>query len=138
MLNPADNKFRGIFQKKTFESSRIHDNCGYNEKNLNVSQVDVYAGFFPDYSSVKNLNHWSQAKPPFYKIEDISVPIAVWSGGNDIAATKHDIESLLPRIIHLVFYKNIPDWAHFDPIWGLDAPQRFYPDVLELMQKYKD
>ncbi|XP_032087572.1 putative lysosomal acid lipase/cholesteryl ester hydrolase [Thamnophis elegans] len=133
---------------------------GYNEKNLNVSRSDVYVGIFPDHSSVKAWIHLSQiihshefkyydygqrnieiynmTKPPFYKIEDVSVPVAVWSGGKDIAITTRDIESLLPRIPRLVFYKDIPDWQHFDLIWGLDAPQRFYPDVLELMQKYKD
>uniref|UniRef100_A0A8C5WWU8 Uncharacterized protein n=1 Tax=Laticauda laticaudata TaxID=8630 RepID=A0A8C5WWU8_LATLA len=76
--------------------------------------------------------------PPFYKIEDVTVPVAIWSGGKDIATNTRNVESLLPRILHLVFYKNIPDWEHFDPLLGLDAPQRFYPDMLELMQKYKD
>ncbi|XP_070610065.1 putative lysosomal acid lipase/cholesteryl ester hydrolase [Erythrolamprus reginae] len=133
---------------------------GYNEKNLNVSRADVYISSFPDYTSVKNVNHWSQVmrssefkyydykqrnieiynmtKPPFYKLEDVRAPVTVWSGGKDIATTERNIESLLTRIPHVVFYKVIPDWEHFDPIWGLDAPQRFYPDVLEWMQKYKN
>ncbi|XP_060538883.1 putative lysosomal acid lipase/cholesteryl ester hydrolase [Pantherophis guttatus] len=133
---------------------------GYNQKNLNVCRADVYAGINPDYSSVKTMNHWSQiirskefkyydygyknievynmTTPPFYKIEDVTVPVAVWSGGKDFPISARNIESLLPRIPHLVFYKNIPDWEHFDAVLGLDAPQRFYPDVLELMQKYKD
>ncbi|XP_007444422.2 putative lysosomal acid lipase/cholesteryl ester hydrolase, partial [Python bivittatus] len=131
---------------------------GYNEKNLNTSRADVYTAIFPDYTSTKTLDHWSQVlrsvefkyydygyknmeiynmtTPPFYKIEDVSVPVAVWSGGKDIAATRSNIESLVTRITHLVFYKDIPDWEHADPIFGLDAPQRLYPDVLELMQKY--
>ncbi|XP_034261161.1 putative lysosomal acid lipase/cholesteryl ester hydrolase [Pantherophis guttatus] len=132
---------------------------GFNKKNLNVSRADVFAGIFPDFTSVKNLKHWSQiirsgefkyydygrknrevyntTTPPFYKIEDVHVPVAMWSGGKDIATKRRNIESLMTRITYLVFYTDIPDWQHFDPILGLDAPQRCYPDILELMQKHK-
>ncbi|XP_058044053.1 putative lysosomal acid lipase/cholesteryl ester hydrolase [Ahaetulla prasina] len=132
---------------------------GYNKKNLNVSRADVFAGIFPDFTSVKNINHWSQVihsgefkyydyglknrevynmtTPPFYKIEDVLVPVAVWSGGKDIVTKRRNIESLITRITYLVFYTDIPDWQHFDPILGLDAVQRCYPDILELMQKHK-
>ncbi|XP_062987694.1 lysosomal acid lipase/cholesteryl ester hydrolase-like [Elgaria multicarinata webbii] len=132
---------------------------GFNEKNTNVSRADVYIGIFPDFSSVKAVNHWSQitishkfryydygsknkfiynmTTPPFYRIEDMTVPTAVWSGGNDIMEDEKDIQLLLPRISCLAFYKNIPDWQHLDFIFGLDAPKRLYPDVLNLMKKYK-
>uniref|UniRef100_A0A670IBT3 Lipase n=1 Tax=Podarcis muralis TaxID=64176 RepID=A0A670IBT3_PODMU len=132
---------------------------GRNEKNLNVSRADVYLGIYPDFTSTKTIAHWSQVEktnqlkyfdygsknkafynmstPPFYKIEDITVPTAVWSGGNDIVVTKKAIERLLPRIPHLVFYKNIPEWQHSDFIWGLDAPDQLFKDVLSLMQKFK-
>ncbi|XP_025032593.1 lysosomal acid lipase/cholesteryl ester hydrolase-like, partial [Python bivittatus] len=110
---------------------------GWNEKNINVSRADVYTAIFPDRSSVKNINHWSQTTPPFYKIEDVSVPVAVWGAGKDIGITRSNIESLVTRITHLVFYKDIPDWEHFDLLFGLDAPHRLYRDVVELMQKYK-
>uniref|UniRef100_A0ABM5FVC4 Lysosomal acid lipase/cholesteryl ester hydrolase-like n=1 Tax=Pogona vitticeps TaxID=103695 RepID=A0ABM5FVC4_9SAUR len=133
--------------------------AGYNEKNLNVSRADVYFGIYPDYSSVKTIIHWGQiakskefkyfdygskneaiynmSTPPFYRIEDMAVPTAVWSGGKDIIEDKKDIKRLLPRITHLVFYKNIPSWQHLDFIWGLDAPESLYTDMLCLMQKFK-
>ncbi|KAG8135372.1 hypothetical protein E2320_008397 [Naja naja] len=131
-----------------------------NKKNLNTSRVDVYAAIYPDYSSVKTFTHWIQVihstefkyydygyknmevynmrTPPFYKIEDVTVPVAVWSGGKDITVTKKNIESLLAHITDLVFYKDIPGWTHSDSILDINAPRRLYPDVLELMQKYKD
>nr|XP_060624752.1 lipase member M-like [Anolis sagrei ordinatus] len=133
--------------------------AGFNEYNLNVSRSDVYMGTYPDFTSVKTVRHWSQiakskefkyfdyghenkvvynmTKPPFYKIEDMVVPTAVWSGGKDIIANSKDIEELLPRITNLVFYKNIPSWHHADFLWGLDAPNQLYTDVLDLMEKYK-
>ncbi|XP_034286244.1 lysosomal acid lipase/cholesteryl ester hydrolase-like isoform X7 [Pantherophis guttatus] len=131
---------------------------GYNAKNLNTSRADVYVGIFPDFTSVKTLSHWGQViyskefkyfdhgkknkaiynrtKPPFYKIEDVTIPVAVWSGGRDIVATKKDVELMTSQITHLVFYKNIPDWQHMDPILGLDIPQQLYNDIRKLMQKY--
>ncbi|XP_053168001.1 lipase member M-like isoform X2 [Hemicordylus capensis] len=131
---------------------------GRNENNLNVSRVDVYLGLFPDSSSVKTPIHWNQVfkskefkqfdygsnnkimynmtTPPFYKIEDMTVPTAVWNGGKDLMTSKKDIELLLPRIPNLVFYKYIPDWQHVDFLWGLDAPERLFPDMLYLMKQY--
>ncbi|XP_033003952.1 lysosomal acid lipase/cholesteryl ester hydrolase-like [Lacerta agilis] len=44
---------------------------GSNEKNLNVSRVDVYVGILPDFSSVKTIIHWSQvAKSNQFKYFD--------------------------------------------------------------------
>ncbi|XP_032087793.1 lipase member M-like [Thamnophis elegans] len=131
---------------------------GHNKKNLNTSRADVYVGIFPDFTSVKTLSHWGQViyskefkhfdhgkknkaiynrtTPLFYKIEDVTIPVAVWSGGKDIVATQRDVELLISRITYLVFYKNIPDWQHMDPILGLDIPQQLYKDIRKLMQKY--
>ncbi|XP_060097263.1 lipase member M-like [Heteronotia binoei] len=132
---------------------------GNNEKNINVSRIDVYASMFPDYSSVKTLVHWGQVArsgefkyfdygsknkavynmttPPFYKVEDMTVPTALWSGGNDILANSEDIELLLPRITSLIFHKNISNWQHVDFNLGLDAPLKLYPDMFWLMEQYK-
>ncbi|XP_015280083.1 PREDICTED: lipase member M-like [Gekko japonicus] len=132
---------------------------GWNEKNLNMSRIDVYAGAFPEYSSVKTVVHLAQmaksgefkyfdygdrnkavynmTTPPFYTIEDMTVPTAVWSAGRDKIITVKDVKLLLPRITHLTFYRNIPDWNHVDYILGLDATKYLYPDLFTLMEHYK-
>ncbi|XP_066475150.1 lipase member M-like [Tiliqua scincoides] len=137
----------------------IFTTAGFNENNVNASRADVYVGILPDFISVKTGIHWSQiltskqfkyfdygfknkevynkTVPPFYKIEDMIVPTAVWYGGNDILTPKKDIELLLPRITHLVFQKYVPSWDHLYFMWGLDAPKLLYRDVLCLMQQYK-
>ncbi|KYO42360.1 lipase member M-like [Alligator mississippiensis] len=134
-------------------------NGGFNKKNLNVSRTDVYMSKFPDYTSVKNILHWGQNKktgefkyfdygcknkekynqttPPLYKIEDMIVPTALWSGGQDWVCPSKDLSLLLHRITNLVHYKNFPDWDHWDFIWGLDAAQRMYSEVLYLMERYR-
>lgn len=65
------------------------------------------------------------------------VPTAVWSGAKDTTIDYRNVKQLLPRIKHLVFYENVPYWGHMDFVWGLDAPKRLYPDVLNLMDKYQ-
>ncbi|NXX22960.1 LIPM Lipase, partial [Podargus strigoides] len=129
---------------------------GYNKKNLNTTQMDVYTSSFPEATSVKNIIHWIQVKksgefkafdygsknpdvyhqetPPSYRVEETPVPTAVWSGGEDWVADWMDVCLLLPRIAHLITYGHMPDWNHWDFIWGLDAPRRLYSSILEVME----
>ncbi|XP_010075480.1 PREDICTED: lipase member M-like [Pterocles gutturalis] len=129
---------------------------GCNEKNLNMTRLDVYTSHFPDGTSVKNVMHWAQMvksgefkafdygsknpavyhqeTPPFYRVEEMPVPTAVWSGGADWVADLKDVRLLLPRITHLVTYGHLPDWNHWDFIWGLDAPGRLYSSILKMME----
>ncbi|XP_077206483.1 lipase member M-like isoform X2 [Paroedura picta] len=128
---------------------------GYNPKNLNTSRVDVYMSRFPDYTSVKHIIHWgqlvktgearyfdygsenikiyNQTIPPLYRIENITVPIAIWSGGRDLVSRPKDVAQLRSRLKNVIHYKFLPDWIHWDFIWGLDARQRVYREILGLM-----
>ncbi|NXX84720.1 LICH hydrolase, partial [Urocolius indicus] len=128
-------------------------------KNLNTSRIDVYVGHSPagtsvqdiihwhqvidagqfqayDYGSKENMKKYNQSTPPVYEIEKISMPIAVWSGGADKFADPKDMAKLLPRISNLVYHEHFPHWGHLDFIWGLDATERMYRKIIELMTKY--
>ncbi|XP_026575703.1 lipase member M-like isoform X2 [Pseudonaja textilis] len=122
------------------------------------SRSDVYISHFPDYTSVKHIIHlgqvmksgllryfdyglknidiYHQKTPPFYRIEDITVPVAIWSGGQDWVCRPNEIAQLWSRTTNLVYNKGFPDWTHWDFIWGIDAHQRAYKDILGLMEKY--
>lgn len=78
-----------------------------------------------------------QTKPPFYKLEDITVPTAVWNGGNDFIVGPQSINHLLPQLTNLVFHKYIPSWQHADFIWGLDVSKYLHEDIFHLMQNYR-
>uniref|UniRef100_A0A8C6YFZ2 Lipase n=1 Tax=Naja naja TaxID=35670 RepID=A0A8C6YFZ2_NAJNA len=131
---------------------------GFNLKNLNKSRSDVYVSHFPDYTSVKNIIHlsqlmrsgllryfdyglknidvYNQTTPPFYRIEAITVPVAMWSGGQDWVCQLKEIAQLQSRTTNLVYNKEFPDWTHWDFIWGIDAHQRAYKEILGLMDKF--
>uniref|UniRef100_UPI00398F6625 gastric triacylglycerol lipase n=1 Tax=Pristiophorus japonicus TaxID=55135 RepID=UPI00398F6625 len=134
---------------------------GFNEKNLNMSRIPVYSTHCPAGTSVQNIIHWSQAvkggqfkafdwgthsknmahynqsKPPLYNIKRMTVPTAVWTGGNDWLADPTDVTMLLNQVPNLIYYKEIPDWEHLDFIWGMDAPERMYNEIIDLMKKYQ-
>ncbi|NXJ42491.1 LIPM Lipase, partial [Ciconia maguari] len=130
---------------------------GYNKKNLNVVGASGSPAHFPDYTSGKTLLHWgqtaktvefkqfdygeknqekyNQATPPLYRIEDMMVPTALWSGGEDWVNPPPETQCLLPHITNLVCHEHFPNWNHFDHQWGQDAPQRMYRQVVSLMEQ---
>ncbi|XP_048843453.1 gastric triacylglycerol lipase [Brienomyrus brachyistius] len=132
--------------------------CGFDEKNLNMTRIPVYTTHCPAGTSVQNMVHWSQAvrhgklmaydygrsgnmahynqtTPPLYNVQDLKVPTAVWYGGQDMLADPKDVALLLPQIPNLVYQKRIQHWEHLDFIWGLDAPQEMFGDMLKLMRQ---
>ncbi|NWV11843.1 LICH hydrolase, partial [Ptilonorhynchus violaceus] len=128
-------------------------------QNMNTSRIDAYVGHYPAGTSVQNVIHWhqiiradqfqaydygckenikkyNQTAPPVYKIEEIRIPTAVWSSGQDKFADPKDMARLLPRIANLIYHEHVPAWGHLDFIWGLDATEKMYLKIIELLKKY--
>ncbi|XP_026264763.2 gastric triacylglycerol lipase isoform X2 [Urocitellus parryii] len=136
--------------------------CGFDSKNLNTSRFDVYLAHNPAGTSVQDVLHWAQAArsgkfqafdwgspfqnmrhynqrtPPYYNVTAMSVPIAVWNGGNDILADPHDVNILLPKLSNLIYHKEILPYNHLDFIWAINAPQEVYNEMLSMMSEDKE
>ncbi|XP_039079256.1 lipase member M isoform X2 [Hyaena hyaena] len=132
---------------------------GFNANNMNMSRANVYVAHTPAGTSVQNILHWSQAvnsgelrafdwgsetknlekgnqpTPVRYKVRDMTVPTAMWTGGQDWLSNPEDVKTLLSEVTNLIYHKNIPEWAHVDFIWGLDAPHRMYNEIIHLMKQ---
>ncbi|XP_056287092.1 lysosomal acid lipase/cholesteryl ester hydrolase-like [Pseudoliparis swirei] len=139
--------------------------CGFDEKNLNMTRIPVYMEHCPAGTSVQNMVHWAQvthththaswafqgrrpgtsgnmkhynqSTPPLYRVQDMKVPTALFSGGQDTLADPKDVAVLLTQVSNLVFHQDIKHWDHLDFIWGLDAPQQMFPSILKLLQEYQ-
>jgi len=135
---------------------------GPEKKNINVTRAAVYASHVPDGTSVKNMihfaqgvqsnifdaydygspeknqEHYNQTTPILYPISPMTVPTAVFSGGEDWLADPTDADFIFDQIQPqtLVFRKSIPDYNHMDFVWGLTANKIIYPDLLDQMRKY--
>ncbi|XP_036294388.1 lipase member N isoform X2 [Pipistrellus kuhlii] len=132
--------------------------AGLIRNNLNMSRMDVYMSHSPTGSSIQNIlhikqlyradefraydwgseaenmRHYNQSRPPVYDLTAMTVPTAIWVGGNDVLITIKDVARILPQIRNLQYFQFLPDWNHVDFIWGLDAPARVYSTILDLMK----
>ncbi|GFR43550.1 hypothetical protein Agub_g4643 [Astrephomene gubernaculifera] len=73
--------------------------------------------------------------PPRYNLTAISTPLALFSGSQDRLSTPIDLEYLLeslgPGVVRLA--RNIPSYEHLDFIWGSDAREALYEEVLRFL-----
>ncbi|TDG97635.1 hypothetical protein EPR50_G00209890 [Perca flavescens] len=108
--------------------------CGFDVTNLNMA---VHGGKLMafDFGAAENMKHYNQSTPPLYRVQDMKVPTALFSGGQDTLADPKDMAILLTQVPNLVFHKHIEHWEHLDFIWGLDAPKQMFPSILKLLQQ---
>jgi len=97
-----------------------------------------FAGY--DWGSKKaNFNHHVRGAVPTYKLSDVTTPVAIYWGQNDLLAAPEDVLRMigqLPNIvggmIHMVQFEL---WNHLDFLWGKDADKYVYDYVLKNMER---
>jgi len=138
--------------------------CGVDPEknhNFNQSRTEVYVSHTPAGTSVQNMAHWAQAvrssqfqmfdygtagniahygqqTPPLYDLSNLTVPTALFSGGNDYLADPEDVEQLMnmfPKSAQ-IFSQYVEEYNHLDFAWGVDCAQKIYPNIVSLLQKY--
>ncbi|KAL3875546.1 hypothetical protein ACJMK2_033487 [Sinanodonta woodiana] len=133
--------------------------CGFDYKETNMSRVPVYVGHNPagtsvqnmlhyaqsvnsglfqkfDYGSAEeNMRHYNQTTPPVYDVRNIETPMALFTGPEDWLADPTDVSKLRPLLKNVIYEKDIPGWNHLDFIWGMNAPQECYKDIISLIKR---
>ncbi|PIO66093.1 hypothetical protein TELCIR_12208 [Teladorsagia circumcincta] len=130
-------------------------------KYVYYSRIPVYFSHFPAGTSSLNMLHWvqmvrtgatarldrgmetnkamyGQETPPAYNFRDIpKIPIYLFSGGNDWIADDDDTYgSLLPLIGSIIQqHTHLPNYNHFDFVFGLRATADVYKPIMSLIQK---
>uniref|UniRef100_A0A915NCZ1 AB hydrolase-1 domain-containing protein n=1 Tax=Meloidogyne javanica TaxID=6303 RepID=A0A915NCZ1_MELJA len=79
-------------------------------------------------------NKISKNKPPIYNLTNInSVPIYLYYSDSDWLATNKDVEETIIKQIpkENIKAKKLPNFNHFDFIWGMNAPEKIYKEMIE-------
>ncbi|XP_068679321.1 lysosomal acid lipase/cholesteryl ester hydrolase-like isoform X2 [Montipora foliosa] len=105
--------------------------CGSDIDGLNTTRLPVYYAHTPSDTSVKDVIHWLQRDPPTYNLQEVDLPVALYSGSNDWLADPIDVAYLasqLPNMSH----EEIPGWNHVDFIWGMQAPTLYHKIINDI------
>lgn len=130
---------------------------GYSQHHMNLSRIQVYVSKEPAGTSLRNMEHFLQmvlsgkcqmydyglignlvrynsTTPPEYHVENLTTPVALFWGVDDVLADPEDVERLIPKIPHLIYNKKIENFEHLDFIWAMDAKSILYDDIISIMR----
>uniref|UniRef100_A0A914YMQ5 Lipase n=1 Tax=Panagrolaimus superbus TaxID=310955 RepID=A0A914YMQ5_9BILA len=134
---------------------------GPESNQLNRTRTPVYTAHAPAGTSTQNILHWAQmvlsgkvekydyrsakknqqhygsSKPPEYDFTLINAPVHLYWSDADWLGDKKDIqEFLLPNLPpqYLAENNHIPDFEHFDFIWGLNAAKMIYQPIIKTIK----
>ncbi|XP_053624159.1 lipase 3-like [Plodia interpunctella] len=97
---------------------------------INSGQFQMY-----DYGPDKNMKKYGMRSPPSYRLNDVTLPIAIITSIDDWISTIGDITNLLPFFSNLIGHHVVKRYkfSHTDFLWAEDAPQLVYSLVLDIL-----
>ncbi|XP_029707753.2 lipase 3 [Aedes albopictus] len=138
--------------------------CGFDKEQYNATLMPVIFGHTPagtstktvvhyaqeihdsgnfqqfDYGETENQRRYGQALPPSYNLDQITTPVALFYANNDWLAGPVDVANLFNRLTKTsigMFKVPNDNFNHVDFLWGNDAPEVVYKQLLMLMKRYK-
>ncbi|GAM29243.1 hypothetical protein SAMD00019534_124190, partial [Acytostelium subglobosum LB1] len=132
---------RGAFNDSRMPVVSGHEPAGTSVQNIRHWAQDVRSKQFQmfDYGPLGNYDHYKQLKPPVYDVSKFpsSVKVALFSGGLDELADPVDVADLVAQLPQqsVIDWQKIPDYAHLDYVWALDAHEIIYPVLIQLIQQ---
>lgn len=135
---------------------------GFNEQQMNMTRLGVYASGFPAGTSSKNVIHFAQAvkshtfamfdygddntreygmpRPPEYLLENVnSRHLIVFLSANDWLSSEKDVDILIRKLrvpLHKRYVVPAKTWNHLDFLLGKDAGRYVNGPILTVMKKY--
>jgi len=117
-----------------------HDPAGTSAKNIAHFAQLVRANKFQmfDYGPDGNQIKYHQKTPPIYDLGLLKANVALYTGGEDYLADPVDVKRLLSELPQskIVRHVDYADYSHIDFIWGMDAKDRLYNNIVDLFSKY--
>ncbi|KAL6061418.1 Lipase [Balamuthia mandrillaris] len=130
---------QGAFNASRMAVVAAHEPGGTSVINIIHWAQGIHSGKFQmyDYGRAGNLKHYSSPVPPQYDLSlmPTNLPIALYSGGKDLLADPTDVKNLIAKLPAHTYWKIIPDYAHLDFAWALDANKLIYQEVLGFLSK---
>ncbi|XP_014213302.1 lipase 3-like [Copidosoma floridanum] len=92
-----------------------------------------------DYGAENNLLMYNSSVPPNYDISQIRVPVAVFWSENDWTVVKEDVYHFYEQLSFKLGIYKVEDslFNHFDFLWGMNAPETLYANMLNVMNDYE-
>ncbi|CAG7837956.1 unnamed protein product [Allacma fusca] len=94
-----------------------------------------------DHGIVKNRKIYNSDSPPDFPLENISAPLVIMAGPNDILATPKDLESLrskLTGVDETFIYVDYPEFNHMDFLLGIDANKYVNYPIIKILNEHNE
>lgn len=95
-----------------------------------------------DYGKTKNLEKYGTEYPTPYNVDNLmnfTIPKYLFIGSKDYLANVDDYERLLDLLPkESTFSYSIEDYAHLDYIWGVDANEKIYQNIIKIMEEHEE
>lgn len=107
-----------------------------DQNNLHWDQFVGPLTYFDFGNASLNVLHYGSATPPVYNVSAFAVDLALLYGSDDptAASLTNGGRALLPQD-RIVYERNFTGYGHADFVWGIDASQTVYPEVLQLFEQ---
>uniref|UniRef100_A0A1B6LG62 Uncharacterized protein n=2 Tax=Graphocephala atropunctata TaxID=36148 RepID=A0A1B6LG62_9HEMI len=117
-----------------------HVPAGTSTKTLVHYAQEIKSRMFQkyDYGAERNIILYNSTTPPLYNLSQVTVPVSLHYGDNDLLASPTDVSTLFSQLKSAVgmFRVNLSSFNHLDFLWGRDARSLVYTTVQTLMGEY--
>jgi hypothetical protein len=133
---------QGAFNESRMPVMATHEPGGTSTQNMvhwaQMVQTNEFQKF--DYGPLGNFQHYGNTSTPVYNIAQLpnTFPYVLFSGGKDELADPTDVAWLVPHIPHLLYWEELPDYAHLDFVWDPQAAYDIYPKIISYLKEYNN